>query len=312
MVKKHKRRSPGMSVQIGKIGMENPVMVASGTYEYNEVTKELIDIKQFGAIVTKTITLRPREGNPLPRTCETYAGLLNAIGLQNKGLNAFLIESIPSLKKLRIPIIVSISGDTAGEFKELAGNLAEREEVAGIELNLSCPNLTNKRLFAQNADATYDVVCQVREMTDKTIIAKLTPNVTNISEIARSAERAGADAISLVNTFFGMAIDIKKKEPKLGNVTGGLSGPAIKPIALRMVWDVSKKVKIPIIGMGGIMSGEDAIEFIIAGASAVAVGTGSFINPNLGIEIIRDIKKYLSKNNINGMKQLTGSLAERS
>jgi len=278
-------------VKIGNIKMKNPVMLASGTYEYNEATKNLINVKKLGAIVTKTVTLRPQEGNPPPRTCETPSGMLNAIGLQNKGVDYFLRKTFPELKALNIPIIVSIAGKTANEYSKLAKKLDKKKDIAGIELNLSCPNVKIKKLIAQDARATRDAVAATRKVTKKTIIAKLSPNVTDIKEIAKAAESSGADAISLVNTFLAMAIDIDKRKPKLGNITGGLSGPAIKPIALRMVWETARAVKIPVIGMGGIASDEDALEFLIAGARAVAIGTGIFVNPNLGAEVVSAIKK---------------------
>jgi len=268
-------------------------MLASGTYEYNDATKSLIDLKKLGAIVTKTITLRPKEGNPPPRTCETYSGMLNAIGLQNKGMDHFLKEAIPELKELKIPVIASISAESVPEFAGLASRLDDAKEIAGIELNLSCPNVQAKRLIAQDPTATHETVTAVKKATKKTIIAKLSPNVTDITEIALSAEAAGADAVSLVNTFTGMAIDIETRKPKLGNITGGLSGPAIKPIALRMVWETAKAVKVPVIGMGGITSTEDAVEFIIAGAKAVQIGTGSFVNPGLTAEIAKGIEEYI-------------------
>jgi len=302
------RKKANLNVQIGGIKMKNPVMLASGTYEYNNTTKKLTNVKKLGAIVTKTITQRPQEGNAPPRTCETYAGMLNAIGLQNKGVDYFLKKIFPGLKNLKLPVIVSISGKSLNEFKALAEKLDSIKGVAGIELNLSCPNIRTKKLAAQDPADTHRIVSAARKATKKTLIAKLSPNVTDIKEIAKAAERAGADAISLVNTFLGMAIDIERRKPKLGNVTGGLSGPAIKPIALRMVWETSKAVRIPVIGMGGIMCSEDAIEFLIAGASAVAIGTGNFINPNLGAEIADEIKAYLIKNRMKDLKQLKNVL----
>jgi len=298
----------GLSVRIGNIKMKNPVMLASGTYEYNETTKGLIDIKKLGAIVTKTITLEPRKGNTPPRTCETYGGMLNAIGLQNKGVEDFLRNILPELKNLNIPVIASIAGADKKEFKDLARILDKRSEVAGLELNLSCPNIQAKKLFSQDAVSTMDIVASVKEVTKKTVIAKLSPNVTDIKHIAKAAQEAKADAIALVNTFLALAIDIEKRKPILGNTTGGLSGPAIKPVALRMVWEAANAVKIPIIGMGGIFSAEDAISFIIAGATAVAIGTGSFINPALGTETIEGVKKYLLKHKIKDIKQLTGCM----
>lgn len=294
-------------MKIGNIRMKNPVMLASGTYEYNEATKKLIDIKKLGAVVTKTITLKPTKGNPPPRTCETRGGMLNAIGLQNKGVDHFLKKTLPELKKLRVPIIASIAGKSVKEIEELAGRLDGANRIAGIELNLSCPNTGNTRLIAQSTKATHAFVSAAKRMTKKTVIAKLSPNVTDIAEIAASAESAGADAISLINTLLGMAIDIERKRPILGNVTGGLSGPAIKPVALRMVWRVSRSVSVPVIGMGGIATGADAIEFIIAGASAVQIGTASFVNPNAGSEVIEEIKDYLVTNKMRTITSLIGA-----
>ena len=291
-------RTTNPAVRIGSIRMKNPVMLASGTYEYNNLTKKLINVKKLGAIVTKTVTLRPQEGNPPPRTCETPSGMLNAIGLQNKGVDYFLRKIYPELRSLKVPIIVSIAGKTANEFSKLAEKLDKKKDIAGIELNLSCPNVRSTvhgrrstEMIAQNADATSNVVAATRKATKKTIIVKLSPNVTDITKIAKAAQDAGADAISLVNTFLAMAIDIDKRKPKLGNITGGLSGPAIKPIALRMVWEAAGAVKIPVIGMGGIASGDDALEFLIAGAKAVAIGTGIFVNPNLAEEVVKKVKE---------------------
>ena len=261
-------------VKIGKINLKNPVMVASGTFGYAEEFKGLIDLKKLGAIVTKTITLDPKEGNPMPRICETSSGMLNAIGLQNKGVDNFIEEKLPYLSKIGVPVIVSISGDCADEFFELAKRLDREKHVDGIELNLSCPNIKARGLIAQDKDAT------------------LSPNVTDIVEIAEAACEAGADSVSLINTLIGMAIDVETGKPKLGNITGGLSGPCIKPIALRMVWEVAKNIDKPVIGMGGIMTAQDAVEFLIAGAKAVQIGTANFIDPGVCEKIIKGVKKY--------------------
>ena len=304
------------TVKMGKMKLKNPVMAASGTFgpEYNE----LVDIKALGAVVAKTITLKPRQGNPPPRLVETAAGMINSIGLENPGLEGFIKEKLPQLLKFKIPVIASISADTTEEFKEMARKLS-KTDISGIELNLSCPNIrgqktedrgqrTERALIAQDVEATYNAVKAVRKETNKTLIAKLTPNVTDITEIAKAAEDAGSDAISLVNTFMAMAVDIETRTPKLGNITGGLSGPAIKPMALKMVWDVFNKVSIPIIGIGGIMSYKDALEFIICGAAAVQVGTANFVNPKAAIEIIDGIEKYLKINKIDDIKKLIGAL----
>jgi dihydroorotate dehydrogenase (NAD+) catalytic subunit len=297
-----------LSVKIGKLKLKNPVMVASGTFGYAEEFSPLMDLRKLGAIVTKTITLKPKIGNPPPRTVETAAGMLNAIGLENPGVKVFLKDKLPILKKIGVPIIVSISADSDKEFVELAKILNKTTGVSAIELNLSCPNLGSERMVAQSDRATYRVVKAVRSSTSLPLIAKLTPNITDIGPIVRAAVAADTDAISLVNTFLAMAIDANTKKPKLANVTGGLSGPAIKPIALRMVWQAAQTAEIPIIGMGGIMNTEDALEFIIAGATAISIGTGNFINPKLAIEIIEGIKKYLKQNKIKDIKNLIGSI----
>jgi len=307
-----------LSVNIGRLKLKNPVMVASGTFGYAEEFKDYLNLNSLGAVITKTITLKPRAGNPMPRTCETAAGMLNAIGLENSGVEVFIKEKLPVLKKIGTPIIVSIASEgNPEEFTILAQRLDKIKEIAALELNISCPNLrttvgTARRvapaLISQNAQATYGVVKIVRKVTDKTIITKLSPNVTDIAEIAKAAQDAGSDAVSLVNTFLGMAIDINKRKPKLANITGGLSGPAIKPIALRMVWEVFKTVDIPVIGIGGIMTAQDALEFIIAGAAAIEVGTANFVNPSAASDIIEGLTKYLKDNKIKTLKGLIGSI----
>jgi len=298
---------PNLSVNIGKLKLKNPVIVASGTFGYAEEFYNLVNLQGLGAIVTKTITLEPKSGNEPPRIVETPAGILNSIGLENPGLKVFLKERFPALKKIKVPVIVSISGNSDADFVLLAKNLGHAD-ISAIELNLSCPNLKSKVMVAQDIEATSRVIYKVRSATRKTLIAKLSPNVTDIKIIARAAEKSGADALSLVNTFVGLAVDAETQKPKLGNTTGGLSGPAIKPLALRLVWEVYNAVKIPIIGMGGIMNTQAALEFFICGASVVAVGTGNFIQPNLTVEIVSGIRAYLQKNQIKDIKELTGSL----
>ncbi len=306
-----------LAVNIKGLKLKNPVMVASGTFGYGEEFRDLLNLKKLGAIVSKTVTLNPRRGNPPPRTAETPAGLLNSIGLENPGLEVFLAEKLPVLKKIGIPIIVSIASESGEEeFVKLAKELDKIPAVAAIELNISCPNIKYAKsakpeslpLIAQDAAATYGLVRAVRRATRKTLITKLSPNVTCISDIARAAERAGSDAVSLINTITAMSIDVASRRPKLTAVTGGLSGPAVRPIALRMVWEVYRKIKIPIIGMGGIMKTPDALEFIIAGASAVSIGTANFIHPGVSVEIIGGIKHYLDKNKIKHLRQLIGSI----
>ncbi|UCB56748.1 MAG: dihydroorotate dehydrogenase [Candidatus Omnitrophota bacterium] len=306
MVKK--KTKSRLSVSIGKLKLKNPVLVASGTFGYGQEYKDLVPLKKLGGIITKTITLKPRKGNPPPRIAETYLGMINAIGLENPGLEVFLKEKLPFLQKLGIPVIVSIAAETPEEFSEMAERLSKVKSVSALELNISCPNLGKKGLISQDAEATYEIVRAVKKAAGLTIITKLSPNVTDITEIARAAEEAGSDCLSLVNTFFAMAVDIKTRKPKLANVTGGLSGPAIKPQALWMVREVYQAVSIPLIGMGGIMNARDALEFIICGANAIAVGTGNFVNPRAGIEIVEGIERYLKENKIKNIKELMGKL----
>src|SRR3989338_8604001 len=298
----------GLGTKIGKIRLKNPVMAASGTFGYAKEFEKLVNLKNIGAVITKTITLNPRQGNPMPRICETPAGMLNAIGLQNEGFDNFIKEKMPYLSKIGTPVIISISGNNIDEFFILAKRLDKIKSISGIELNISCPNIKCEGLVAQDTKETHEVVKAVRKITGKTIITKLSPNVTDIVEIARAAEKAGSDAISLVNTFIGMAIDIETKKPKLGDITGGLSGPCIKPIALRMVYEVSKNINIPVIGIGGIMNANDAIEFMLAGATAIQAGTAHFIEPVVCGKIIKGIEDYLKKHKIEKIEDIIGSL----
>lgn len=298
-----------LKVKIGKMELKNPVIAASGTFgpEYGEVTA----IKKLGACIAKTITLNARSGNPPPRIVETPSGMLNSIGLENGGLEDFLKNKLPKLAKMKVPIIASIAGDDTGEFEKLAKGLSSTKKIEAIEINLSCPNVKHGKrdcLIAQDEDATYEIIEAVRRSTRLTLIAKLSPNVTDITKIAKAAEAAGADAISLINTLIGLAVDTETKRAVLGNVTGGLSGPAVKPVALKMVRDVYRKARIPVIGMGGIMDCKDAVEFILCGASAVQVGTANFVNPAASEEIICGIKKYMAENGIADIKELIGAL----
>ena len=305
-----------IAVDIGGLKLKNPVMVCSGTFGYADEFKDLLDLKKLGAIVTKTITLRPRQGNPPPRTCETPSGLLNSIGLENPGLEDFLKEKLPFLKRLSLPIIISIASESgADEFLQLTRRLDKVKEVAAIELNISCPNIKNSKpliqnpkLISQSPRDTYGLVRAVRRQTGKTIITKLTPNVTDIAEVALAAESAGSDAISLINTVTGMSIDIESRRPRIAAATAGLSGPAIRPVAVRMVWEVYNKVKIPIIGMGGIMNARDALEFFIAGSTAVSLGTVNFIEPKAALQVISGVKEYLARHRLSDIKMLVGSL----
>lgn len=300
-----------LSVRIGKMKLKNPLMVASGTFGADY--KRLIDVSDLGAIVTKTITLKPRTGNPPPRITETSSGMLNSIGLENSGLYDFVKNKIPAFPVGKTALVVSIAGDSEDEFTAIIKELDKTEKVDAIELNLSCPNVkhgSRAGLTAQDADAVFKVTKIARSATRLTLIAKLSPCVTDITTVAIAAEKAGADAVSLINTFPAMAIDIDTKRPILGNTTGGLSGPAIKPIALKMVWDVYKKIGIPIIGIGGIMDYKDAIEFILCGASAVQIGTANFVNPKAASEIINGIKGYLARNKIDDINKLIGGLKQ--
>ncbi|OGC12791.1 dihydroorotate dehydrogenase B catalytic subunit [candidate division WOR-1 bacterium RIFOXYC2_FULL_37_10] len=281
------------SIELAGIKLKNRVMVASGTFGYGEEYSELINLNKLGAIITKSVSLNKRQGNPPPRICETPSGMLNTIGLQNDGLKEFIEKALPFLSKFDTPVIVNIAGENAKEFEELARTLSKENLVKGLEINISCPNVQKGGMqFGCSVLGTEEIVKIVRSSTELPIIVKLSPNVTDITEIALTAEKAGADAVSLINTVMGMAVDVKKKEFGLSTKTGGLSGPAIKPIAVRMVWQVAQVVKIPIIGIGGIMTAEDALEFFMVGASAVQVGTANFVDVNSAINIIQDLEKY--------------------
>jgi dihydroorotate dehydrogenase (NAD+) catalytic subunit len=303
---------PNLEVEIAGIKLKNPVMTASGTFGYGEEFSPFIDLDRLGAMVLKGITLKPKSGNPPPRVMETPSGMLNAIGLQNVGVEVLIKEKLPYLKKFNTSVIINISGDTIEEYVELARRLGEvsvEMGVAGLEVNISCPNVKKGGMaWGTDTKATYKIVSSIREATTLPLIVKLTPNVTDIKTIAQAAEEAGADALSLINTLVGMAVDIDSRKPILANVSGGLSGPAVKPVALWMVWQVFQTVSIPVIGIGGIIKVEDALEFIIAGARAIEVGTANFVNPRVSIEIIEGIKKYLIENNIKDINELVGSL----
>jgi len=296
-------------VDIGKIKIKNPVMTASGTFGYADEFKSLIDLNRLGAIVVKGLSLNPSKGNKPSRIVETPCGMLNAIGLENIGIKGFVKEKLPFLKTILTPVFVNIYGKSIKEYTELAEYIDDIEEIGGIELNISCPNVKMGGMaFGVNPESTYQVVSAVRKKTNKPLMVKLTPNVTDITRIAICAQEAGADSISLINTLTGMAIDINTKRPKLANITGGLSGPAIKPVALNMVYKVAQKVTIPVIGIGGIVTAEDALEFLIAGAKAVQIGTANFINPCATIDIIEGIESFLIKKKILNINDLIGTL----
>ena len=302
-------KKPNIRVNIGGIELRNPVMTASGTFGYAREFEKLIDLNRLGAIIVKGLSLEPSAGNPPPRIVETPCGMLNAIGLENVGLAAFVKEKLPFLKRLETPIFVNIYGESVVEYAELAARLDDIEDVTGIEVNISCPNVKSGGLaFGAYPDSASEVVNAIRDKTEKPMMVKLSPNVTDITQIARSVEAAGADSISLINTLTGMVIDIETRRPKLANITGGLSGPAIKPVALRMVWQVAQTVKIPVIGIGGIMTAKDALEFLIAGAVAVQVGTANFINPHATIDIIEGIEAFLVERQIDNLTDIIGTL----
>ena len=298
---------PDMKISIGSLRLKNPVMTASGTFGYGEEYGSLVNLHRLGAIIVKGISLLPRQGNPPPRIAETACGMLNAIGLENVGLDKFLADKLPFLQGINTPLIVNILGDTVDDYRQLAARLDGEEKVAALEVNISCPNVKQGGVaFGTDPDMAYAVTKGVRQHFTRPVIVKLSPNVTDISEIAGAVESAGADAVSLINTVLGMAIDIESCQPKLANIFGGLSGPAIKPIALRMVWQVAESVSIPIIGIGGITTPEDAIEFLLAGASAIQVGTTNFINPKASEEIMQGIERYLTENSMSSIQDLIG------
>ena len=297
------------AIKIGGITLKNPVMTASGTYGYGLEYSDFIDLSKLGGIVVKGTTLNPRQGNPYPRMAETPSGMLNAVGLQNKGVEYFCSEIYPSIKDIDTHMIVNVSGSTVEDYMATAERIAELDKIPAIELNISCPNVKEGGMaFGVTCAGAAEVVRAVRKVYPKTLIVKLSPNVTDITEIARAVEAEGADSISMINTLLGMAIDVKIRKPILSTVTGGLSGPAVKPVALRMVWQTAKVVSIPIIGMGGISSCEDAIEFLLAGASAVQVGTYNFVDPTITTKIASGIEDYLVQNNMTDVSQLIGGL----
>ena len=298
-----------LAVNLGRLQLCNPILVASGTFGYAKEMESMVDFSKLGGIVPKTVTQNPRAGNPPPRTCETSAGMLNAIGLDNDGLEYFLANHLPYLRNLPTSIIGNIAGKTEKEFLEMAQRISRETGLSALELNLSCPNVSGGVDFAIDPEKTARVIKGVREFCNLPIIAKLTPNVTDVSIIAQAAAEAGADAVSLVNTFMGLAIDWKKKRFVLGNGTGGLSGPAIKPIALRIVWQVAKKVKIPIIGIGGIATIDDVMEFILAGASAVQLGTVNFYDPTAAQRIVSELPAALKLLNLDSVSSAVGLLA---
>lgn len=300
---------PDLTVAIGGLTLKNPVMSASGTFGYGEEYAPFVDLNRLGAVVVKGLSLEPRSGNPPPRIMETPSGMLNAVGLQNIGVREFIDRKLPFLRQYDTAVIVNIFGETADEYRRVTEILSNTAGIHAIEVNISCPNVKRGGIsFGASPDAASEVTRQIRSETDLPLIVKLTPNVTDIAQIALAVEAAGADAVSLINTLTGMSVDIEKRRPHLANVTGGLSGPAIRPVALRMVWQVVRAVKIPVIGIGGIGTASDALEFLITGAMAVEIGTANFIQPAATLEILGGIVDYMNRHNIRKITDLIGSL----
>jgi len=298
-----------LTTQLGKLQMKNPVMTASGTFGYGTEYSDFIDLSRIGIIIVKGTTLRERQGNQYPRMAETPSGMLNAVGLQNKGIDYFVNHIYPTLKDIDTNVMINLSGSTIEDYIKTAEIINTLDKIPGIELNISCPNVKEGGMaFGVSCLAASQVVAEVRKVYHKELMVKLSPNVTDIAEIAKGVEGAGADSISLINTLLGMAIDAKTRKPVLSTITGGLSGPAVKPIALRMVWQVAKAVKVPVIGLGGIMNATDAIEFMLAGATAIQVGTANFIDPAISVKIVEGIDNYLNKNGFSSAKDIIGAL----
>ena len=294
-----------LNIEIGGIKFKNPVLTASGTFGYGNEFKDFVDLSQLGGIIVKGTTLYPREGNDYPRMAETPSGMLNAVGLQNKGVDYFISQIFPEIKDIDTQMIVNVSGSTVEEYVACAEKINELDKIPAIELNISCPNVKEGGMaFGTNCASASEVVKEVRKVYHKLLIVKLSPNVTDITEIARVVEAEGADSVSLINTLLGMAIDAEKMQPVLSTITGGLSGPCVKPIALRMVWQTAKAVKIPVIGLGGICNWRDAVEFLLAGATAVQIGTYNFIDPEISIKIVDGIEDYLNRHGLDSVEEL--------
>jgi dihydroorotate dehydrogenase (NAD+) catalytic subunit len=301
-------KHPDLTVDIGGLTLQNPVMTASGTFGYAREFSTLIDLNCLGGAIVKGLSLEPSKGNPPPRIAETPCGMLNAIGLENVGVESFVQRKLPFISRLSIPVLANIYGTTMDAYAQLAERLNDLDAIAGIEVNISCPNVKEGGIaFGSDPLMAHRVTSAVRKKYTGHLMVKLSPNVTDIGQIASSVEDAGADSVSLINTLTGMAIDIHTRKPKIANITGGLSGPAIRPVAVRMVWQTARTVSIPVVGIGGIMTAEDALEFIIAGATAIQVGTANFVNPKATMEIIDGISSYLIEKKILSIKDLIGS-----
>lgn len=298
-----------LSVNIGELKLKNPVLTASGTFGYGEEFADFVNLNKLGGFIVKGTTLNPREGNPYPRMVETPSGMLNAVGLQNKGVDYFIENIYPRLLQYDTNPIVNVSGASIADYVKVCEKLMPLDGIKAVEINISCPNVKQGGMaFGTTCGGAQGVVKAVREVWNKTMIVKLSPNVTDIAEIARAVEDSGADAVSLTNTFLGMAIDIEKMRPYLSTITGGLSGACIRPIAVRMVWQVANAVKIPVIGLGGIMNGRDAVEFLLAGATAIQIGTANFVDPSVTMKVIDFIEDFLSRHNMNSVNELIGAM----
>lgn len=296
-----------LSVNVAGLRLKNPVLTASGTFGYGEEFADLIDLNRLGGFIVKGTTLEHREGNPYPRMCETPSGMLNAVGLQNKGVDYFIENIYPRIKHYDTEVIVNVSGAKTADYVTVCERLAALDRISAVEINISCPNVKQGGMaFGTTCSGAAEVTAAVRKAFPRTVIMKLSPNVTSIADIAKAVEAEGADAVSLINTIMGMAIDVERRRPYLSTITGGLSGPAVRPVAVRMVWQTAKAVKIPVIGLGGITNGHDALEFIMAGARAVEIGTANFIDPTVTMKVIDEISDYLDRHNISDINDLVG------
>lgn len=298
-----------LEVKIGNLRLQNPVLTASGTFGYGEEFADFIDLNRLGGFIVKGTTLNPRQGNDYPRMVETPSGMLNAVGLQNKGVDYFIEHIYPQLLQYKSEIIVNVSGASVDDYVEVCRRLAPLDRINAVEVNISCPNVKQGGMaFGTTCDGAGGVTRAVRKAWDKTLIVKLSPNVTSIADIARAVEAEGADSVSLINTMLGMSIDVERQRPHLSTITGGLSGPAVRPVAVRMVWQVANAVKIPVIGLGGIMSGRDAVEFMLAGASAVEIGTANFVDPSVTVKIVDWIEDYCRRHDVKNISDIVGRI----
>jgi len=306
---KNAKPQPDLTVEIAGIRLKNPVLTASGTFGYGEDYRDIVDLNDLGGVIVKGVSLRPIAGNPPPRIWETPSGMLNAIGLENPGVDVFLEKKLPYLRRFDTAVIVNIFGYSLEDYVAVAERLDGVPGVSGLEVNISCPNVkAGGIVFGTNVKASFGLLSALRRATKLPLIAKLSPNVTDIAEFARAAADAGCDGLSLINTLLGMAIDVRTRRPRLANCTGGLSGPAIRPVAVRLVWQAAKAVRLPIIGMGGILTAEDALEFILAGASAIAVGTANFVNPRATVDVAEGIRSFLAAEGVGSVRELIGQM----